>query len=87
MSVESPPLRVRESTLRVLRMFGNRRDLELGAGDMGAEHFAQKPFKLGYACAGNDDRITTSMSFFGDSQESSAVVLAELNEEVFALDL
>ena len=39
------------------------------------------------ARAGYDDAVTAPVSFFSDTQESSAVVFSELNVEMLALNL
>ena len=52
-----------------------------------SEHFIQEAFEFLEPRAGDDHRISASVGFFGDTQETTAVVLTELDEEMLALDL
>src|SRR6266567_2200389 len=51
------------------------------------QNFSDRRRKVVHAGAGHDDAVPASMSFFGDAQESPAVVFAELDVEMLALDL
>jgi hypothetical protein len=51
------------------------------------QYFVEKAAKIFQPSAGNDYRIATAMSFLGDPEKPTAVILPELDEEVFALNL
>ncbi len=51
------------------------------------EHFTDRSREFGHASAGHDNRVAAAMSFFGDTQKFPAIVFAQLNMEMLALDL
>jgi hypothetical protein len=51
------------------------------------QNFSDRGRKLVHAGAGHDDTVSASVSFFGNAQESPAVVFAELHVEMLTLDL
>jgi hypothetical protein len=51
------------------------------------ENLSNRRRKVIHAGAWHDDAVPASMSFFGDAQESPAVVLAELHVKMLTLDL
>jgi hypothetical protein len=51
------------------------------------KNFSYRRCKIINTRAGHDDAVTAAVSFFGDAQESSAVVLPELDVEMLALNL
>jgi len=51
------------------------------------QNFSNRRRKVLDAGTGHDDAVPAAMSFFGDAQESPAVVLPELHVEMLALDL
>jgi len=51
------------------------------------QNFSNRRRKVVDTGAGHYDAVPASVSFFGDAQESSAVVFAELHVEMLALDL
>ena len=58
----------------------------LGAGAHG-EYFIQEAFEFLEPRAGNYHRVTASVGFFGDTQETTTVIFTKLDEEMLALDL
>ena len=51
------------------------------------QNFSDRRRKVVHAGAGHYDAVAASMSFFGDAQESPAVVLTELHVEMLTFDL
>jgi hypothetical protein len=51
------------------------------------QNFSDRRRKVIDAGAGHDDAVSASVSFFGNAQESPAVVFAELHVEMLTLDL
>src|SRR5438094_9482595 len=51
------------------------------------QNFSDRRRKVVHAGAGHYDAVPASVSFFGDAQESPAVVLPEFHVEMLALDL
>ena len=52
-----------------------------------SQNFSNRRRKILNAGTWHNDAVTAAMSFFGDAQESPAVVLPELHVEMLALDL
>ncbi len=63
------------------------RETELFDLFAGCEDLIQEGFKLIQPSAGDDDRIPSSVGFFSDFEKSPPVIFAQLNNNVFALDL
>jgi hypothetical protein len=57
-----------------------------GAGTDG-KHFIQEAFEFLEPRAGNDHRVAAAVCFLGYPEKATPVVLAELDEEMLALDL
>ena len=51
------------------------------------QNFSYRRGKVINTCAGHNDAVTAAVSFLRDAQESSAVVLPELDVEMLALNL
>ena len=50
-------------------------------------HFACHGHELIQACARNDDRVTTTVRFLGDTHKAASFVFSEFNVEMLAFDL
>ena len=51
------------------------------------QHFIQSLNEFREAGARNDDRVTTAVRLFRKAEKSTAIVLAELDDDVFTLHL